>query len=177
HFAAALATTIFEESGRIQRQLKTNRVSKKRKFIEERMTEVFFELEESETVLRQFRENNRNIKSPTLQSRIMEMGREVDLQSNIYLTLKTQYEKAKIEEVEKADMVQLIDGPTIPVKMTWPRRSISLILSIFFSIFFSIFYVYLREYFLASGSREIITGQRAKNEFKKNIVRLIPGRR
>ena len=49
------------------------------------------------------------------------MGREVDLQSNIYMTLKTQYEKAKIEEVEKADMVQLIDGPTRPIKLTRPR--------------------------------------------------------
>ena len=39
-FAAELSKNIIEESGQIQRQLKTNRVRKKRLFIEERLIEV-----------------------------------------------------------------------------------------------------------------------------------------
>ena len=38
--------------------------------------------------------------------KVQEMGREVDLQNSIYITLKTQYEKAKIDEVGRDDMVQ-----------------------------------------------------------------------
>jgi uncharacterized protein involved in exopolysaccharide biosynthesis len=62
--------------------------------------------------------------------------------------LKTQYEKAKIDEVERNDMVQKIDGPNIPVKLTRPRRGLSIILALFFGIFMSIFSIYFRENYL-----------------------------
>ena len=80
-----------------------------------------------ELELRKFRENNRNLSSsPSLQMMVQEMGREVDLQNSLYVTLKTQYEKAKIDEVGRDDMVQQIDGPTIPTKLTSPKRLVSI---------------------------------------------------
>ena len=79
------------------------------------------------------------------------MGREIDLQNSLYVTLKTQHEKAKIDEVERDDMVQIIDGPNIPAKLTRPRRGLSIALSIFFGIFMSIIIVYFRENFMESN--------------------------
>jgi len=150
-FAAELSKNLIEESGQIQRQLKTNRVRKKRLFIEERLIEVSAEVEEKEQILREFREKNRNMSnSPSLLMQVQEMGREVDLQNSLYVTLKTQYEKAKIDEVERDDMVQLIDGPNIPAKLTRPRRGLSLTLALFFGIFLSIFTIYFKEHLLES---------------------------
>ena len=77
-----------------------------------------------EKELRLFRENNRNLStSPSLQMKVQEMGREVDLQNSLYVTLKTQYEKAKIDEIGRDDMIQQIDGPSFPTKLTSPRKS------------------------------------------------------
>ena len=46
-------------------------------------------MKKMEQDLRRFRENNRNLStSPSLQMRVQEMGREVDLQNNLYITLK-----------------------------------------------------------------------------------------
>jgi uncharacterized protein involved in exopolysaccharide biosynthesis len=45
-------------------------------------------------------------------------------------------------------MVQQIDGPNIPVKLTRPRRGLSIILALFFGIFMSIFSIYFRENYL-----------------------------
>jgi len=150
-FAAELSKNLIEESGQIQRQLKTNRVRKKRLFIEERLTEVSAEMEEKERILREFREKNRSMSnSPSLLMKVQEMGREVDLQNSLYVTLKTQYEKAKIDEIERDDMVQLIDGPNIPAKLTRPRRGLSITLALFFGIFFSIFTIYFKEHLLES---------------------------
>ena len=148
-FAAELSKMLIEKSGQIQNQLRTNRVRQKRLFIEERLKSVSGEMKKMEKELREFREYNRNLSSsPTLQMRVQEMGRERDLQNSLYVTLKTQYEKAKIDEVERNDMVQQIDGPNIPVKLTRPRRGLSIILSLFFGIFMSIFSIYFRENYL-----------------------------
>ena len=145
-FSAAIANSLIEESGQVQRQLKTNRVRQKRLFIEERLVKVSSEMKKMEKELREFREFNRNISSsPSLTMRVQEMGREIDLQNSLYVTLKTQHEKAKIDEVERDDMVQIIDGPNIPAKLTRPRRGLSIILSIFFGIFISIIMIYFRE--------------------------------
>ena len=43
-FSAELSNRLIEKSGKIQRQLKTNRVRKKRLFIEERLLEVSLEI-------------------------------------------------------------------------------------------------------------------------------------
>ena len=102
-------------------------------------------MKKMEKELRNFREYNRNLSSsPSLEMRVQEMGREIDLQSSLYITLKTQYEKAKIDEVERNDMVQEIDGPNIPTKLTRPQRGLSIVLSLFFGIFMSIFLIYFR---------------------------------
>ena len=102
-----------------------------------------------EKELRQFRENNRNLStSPSLQMRVQEMGREVDLQNNLYITLKSQYEKAKIDEVGRDDMVQQIDGPSIPTKLTSPKIFMSLSMAFIFGLLISFFFVYLKENFI-----------------------------
>tara|TARA_Y100000590_G_scaffold449138_1_gene586791 strand:+ start:995 stop:2218 length:1224 start_codon:yes stop_codon:yes gene_type:complete len=150
-FSAELSNRLIEKSGKIQRQLKTNRVRKKRLFIEERLLEVSLEMKKMEKELREFREFNRNISSsPSLQMRVQEMGREIDLQNSLYVTLKTQHEKAKIDEIERDDMVQIIDGPNIPAKMTSPRISLSIILSLFFGFFLSTFIIYFRQNYTES---------------------------
>ncbi len=146
YFASNLAKDLILKSSLIQRELKTNRVRQKRLFIEERLNQVSTEMKNMEMELRRFRENNRNLSSsPSLQMKVQEMGREVDLQNSLYVTLKTQYEKAKIDEVGRDDMVQQIDGPSIPTNLTSPKRGLSIAMAILFGLFSSFFTIYIKE--------------------------------
>ena len=148
-FVTTLSKRLIEKSGQVQRELKTNRVRKKRLFIEERLTEVYADLKSMEKELREFREYNRNsTSSPSLQMQVQEMGREIDLQNSLYMTLKSKYEEAKIDEVERDDMVQIIDGPNIPSKLTSPNRSLNILFTLFFGIFSSILIVFLRQNYI-----------------------------
>ena len=70
--------------------------------------------------------------------KVQEMGREVDLQNSLYVTLKTQYEKAKIDEVGRDDMVQQIDESSLPTKLTSPKRLLSVIMALFFGFYIHI---------------------------------------
>ncbi len=144
-FSSQLSNSLIQKSGEIQRQLKTNRVRQKRLFIEERLSEVSIEMKKMEKELREFREFNRNLStSPSLEMRVQEMGREIDLQNSLYVTLKTQHEKAKIDEVERDDMLQVIDGPNVPTKLTSPKRGLNIVLALFFGFCTSIFIIVFR---------------------------------
>jgi uncharacterized protein involved in exopolysaccharide biosynthesis len=85
------------------------------------------------------------VDSPSLLIREKEMASQLELQNSLYLTLKTQYEEAKIEEVAKTPMIQIIDGPIKPAKMTSPKPMIILFLVIFISFSLIFMVVYLRE--------------------------------
>ena len=145
-FASDISKELILRSSLIQRQLKTSRIKQKRLFIEERLNQVSLDMKRMEMELRKFRENNRNLSSsPSLQMIVQEMGREVDLQNSLYVTLKTQYEKAKIDEVGRDDMVQQIDGPSIPTKLTSPKRALNILIMFSLGLFTSFFIIYLKE--------------------------------
>ena len=145
--ARDLATEVIAESGKILLDLKTKKVQEKRIFIEARIVEVFNALQEAEKAEEQFRLENKNIiQSPTLTMKIKRLFREVELQNSLYVSLKSQYENAKIEEVQEAAMIQVIDGPLKPVRLTSPRIAISLILALFFGLSLAVFIIYTKEF-------------------------------
>jgi len=177
-FAADLAKAVIDESGRIQRELKSKQVSQKRKFIEDRIVEVKAALENAELKLKDFREANRRLnKSPSLQLDEGRLIREVNLQNSLYITLKSEYENAKIEEVEESAMLQVIDGPLVPYKISHPHRFLSLFLAFFFSVAFAVFIVYTREVLIIEASSEMDVSQKAKQQLKQNIKSLFTFKR
>jgi len=177
-FAADLARAVIDESGRIQRKLKSKQVSQKRKFIEDRIVEVKAALEKAELQLKDFRETNRRLnKSPALQLEEGRLIREVNLQNSLYITLKSEYENAKIEEVEESAMLQVIDGPLVPYKISHPHRILALFLAFFFSVAFAVFIIYSREVLIIERSSEVDVNRQAKQQLKQNIKSLFTFKR
>jgi len=145
--ARDIAVEVIAESGKILLDLKTKKVREKRIFIEARIEEVFNALQEAEKAEEQFRLENKNInQSPTLTMKIKRLSREVVLQNSLYVSLKSQFENAKIEEVQEAAMIQVIDGPLKPIRLTSPRIAISLILALFFGLSLAVFIIYTKEF-------------------------------
>lgn len=177
-FAAELAQAVIKESGRIQRELKSRQVSQKRKFIEDRIVEVKAALEKAELKLKNFREANRRLnKSPALKLDEDRLVREVNLQNSLYITLKSEYENAKIEEVEESAMLQVIDGPLVPYKMSSPHRFLSLFLTFFFSLALAMFIIYSHEFLFRNGASETDVTQQARRQLKQNIKSLFSFKR
>ena len=146
-FTAALANRIIYHSGKLQREYKTNQVNQKRQFLDDRINAVENEVKTAETNLRIFREQNRHYnKSPSLILQEERLNQELVLQRSLLVTLKSQFEKAKIEEVEKSAMIQVIDEPFIPWEHDSPKRGIILVITTFFGFFGTIILVYAKEY-------------------------------
>ena len=148
-FSSDLNMAVLDILERIINQFKLSRVVEQKNFIENRMIEVKKDLTIAEDGLKEFRDRNRNIiSSPALLLQQARLVRDVEVQTQIYITLKTQQEMVKIEEIQGSSMIQILDHPEAPTRRLYPRKTRSIILSIFFGIAFSIGIIYLKDWFV-----------------------------
>jgi uncharacterized protein involved in exopolysaccharide biosynthesis len=172
-FAKDLAEVVLEELELLNRELKTKSINEKTIFIENRIISVNNELLKSEKNLKSFREKNRQISSPSLQLLEERINREVEVQKGIYLTLKQQLELAKIEEVQEASIVQILDRPQLPIGASNINLRLSVILAGFFGLALAIFIAFIRSYANNPNIDERKKLRRGKLFIKKKLKDLL----
>jgi len=145
-FSADLATAIIDELNKMEKQYKNANVTEKRIFISKRIQEAEVSLKSSEEALKKFREENRNIfNSPALRLEETRLIREETVQTQIYLTLKKEYELVQIEEVENSSMVMVLDAPEKPLGSASPNRTRILIITGIISLLLSSIVILYKE--------------------------------
>ena len=96
----------------------------KKEFILGRILEEQIYLAAMEDKLRVFREKNREIrKSPSLQLEEARLQRDVQVKTQVYITLKQQNEMTQINSFDNASFVHIIDSSGIPIKRKGPERA------------------------------------------------------
>lgn len=143
-FAKNLAEQSVIELENLHKNLKTITLNEKITFINQRIESVEIDLIKSEQKLKTFNENNRQIISPALQLSQDRLMRDVEIQKGIYLTLKQEFELAKIEEVQQASVLQVLDAPQLPIFPYNKNMPLTLILSLFLGLFLGSILGYLR---------------------------------
>jgi len=176
-FAKELAEVTLAELEALNRFYKSQTVNEKINFITNRITSVEKDLEFSETSLKKFNERNRQISSPALQLEQGRLSRDVEIQKGIYLTLKQQHELAKIEEVQEASIVQILDKPQVPLGPTNKNLKLSVLLSSIVGIGLGIMIGFIRTYVDNSDMGERKKIRRIKHLFKIKIKDLFKDRR
>ncbi|MBT4636179.1 MAG: hypothetical protein HOK52_00030 [Candidatus Marinimicrobia bacterium] len=173
--AADILSAVIEESGQIQIKLKSKKISEKRQFIEERIVEVMTALRNAEVALKDFKESNRRPdRSPSLKLVESRLEREVSLQNSLYVTLKSQFENVKIEEVEESAMIQVVDGPIVPFRLTKPKRLMSILFSLIISFIGLFFIFYLKDYTISGNEKESEVRKEARTKLINNMKTLLP---
>ena len=62
------------------------------------------------------------------------LERDLEVQKDVYLTLKQQLELAKIEEIEQVTVVQILDYPKIPLQRSNNNKAMALVSSAFVGV-------------------------------------------
>jgi len=176
-FAKELADVVLAELEALNRYFKSESVSQKNTFIENRIASVEGDLEGSEQALKDFNERNRQISSPALQLDQERLERDVEVQKGIYLTLKQQLELAKIEEVQETSVVQVLDRPTVAFKPSNKNLILSVILSFILGGGSGIMIGFIRSYLDNKDMEERKKLRRTKHFLKKKIKDLFKDRR
>ena len=93
--------------------------------------------------------------------------RDVEVQKSVYLTLKQQLELAKIEEIQGASVIQILDKPQVPLAPSNINLSLNVILAGLLGIVLGLFLAFTRSYTNNSDITERKKLRRFKSYFFK----------
>jgi len=176
-FAKELAEVVLAELEALNRFYKNQTVNEKTSFISNRIYSVENDLESSEIRLKEFDERNRQISSPALQLEQERLVRDLEIQKEIYLTLKQQLELAKIEEVQQASIVQILDKPQIALGPSNKNLKLSVLLAGVLGVSLGILLGFVRSYLDNNDMKERKKLRRVKHFIKKKTKDIILDRR
>ena len=167
-FSKDLADSVLVELEELNKSFKIQKLIEKTKFIDQRISSVEKDLEYSEQRLKEFSERNRQISSPSLQLSLDRINREVEIQKGIFLTLKQQRELAKIEEVQQASVLQVLDNPIRPIYPSNKKSIFNIILTaIFGGSGLGVLFAFIRSYINNNNIDERRKLRKVKNFIKK----------
>lgn len=128
--SAEISLAVINELEKLQSDFTKHELLNEKEFISERLVEIQNELFQAETKLKKFREQNLQISlSPTLLLYQERLQREIEIQTQIYISLKQQFEQVKIEEAQNRSVLKIIDPPNVPIYHSKPKRKITVIFS------------------------------------------------
>src|SRR5438445_7476428 len=108
------------------KEQRLTRAQARREFLEGRVAATQDELRGAENALRAFFETNRQWRdSPALTIEELRLRRQVETVSNLYLSLRQQYEAARIDEVNTTPVITVVDRAIPPRRPDWPRRTLT----------------------------------------------------
>ena len=132
--AAAVANAGAEELDNFLKELKTSQAGEKARFIAQRLNDVQTQLQQGEDALKIFREQNRQVLgSPLLVLEEARLARTVSVNEQVFITLKTQLETARIEAVRDVPDIAVIEKATPPFPRS-NRRRILMVATLLFGL-------------------------------------------
>jgi uncharacterized protein involved in exopolysaccharide biosynthesis len=146
--AAAVANRFVSYLNDFNAKSRQSQARERRKFIEQRLADGERELRASEEDLRSFYERNRSWQqSPQLAFEEGRLRRQVEIRQDVYLTLRREYETARIEEVNDTPVITVIDQASPPQQRSRPKRILLIVLAFLLGGIVAVFWAAGAEYF------------------------------
>lgn len=120
--AAAIANRTIELVDAFNHEQRVTRARSKRVFVESRVDSAKAELRQAEERQRVFYDQNRQWRSsPQLVFEEARVRRNVEVATDLFLTLQRQLEAARLDEFNDAAAITIVDPAHAPHKAEWPR--------------------------------------------------------
>jgi uncharacterized protein involved in exopolysaccharide biosynthesis len=153
--SAQIANRMIELVSSFNRETRVSRSKSKRAFLQMRHDSAQTALRAAEERQRVFYEQNRGfISAPSLKYEEQRIRREVDLASDLYINLDRQLEIARIDEINDAALITVIDSAAVPRKAQWPRYGVMLISGTLIGLLMGV---------LVAGSATVLADWRERN--------------
>jgi uncharacterized protein involved in exopolysaccharide biosynthesis len=126
--AAAVAAGFLRELEHFNADRRQSQARERRKFVEQRIADSERELTQAEDALRNFYESNRQYQSsPALVFQERRFQARVNLLTEVAVTLRREFESARIEEVNDTPVLTVVDWAQVPQRRSFPRRKLVVI--------------------------------------------------
>ena len=121
-FAVELADSVLAIANRLTADALVQQASIQRAYLEARLREARQDLTDRENDLQRFYEENRTYQqSPALVAREARLHREADMSRDLYISVRQQYDQARLSEARNVPSLSFIGVPTLPYKPDWPK--------------------------------------------------------
>ncbi len=122
--AADLANETVSLLDRFNKIHRSSKATEQRTFIEERLAVNRESLDQASRNLTEFLDANRNYESsPSLTRIYMDLQREVEAETAVWVELRRQYELARIDENKQLGTISVLDEAGIPTRRSSPVRA------------------------------------------------------
>lgn len=127
--SSGIANRLIDLVSTFDREIRVSRAKSLRLFLQMRHDSAQTALRQAEENQRIFYERNRGFVggSPALKFEEQRITREVDLASDLYVSLDRQLEVARIDEINNAALITVVDSAVVPRKALWPRYWVTLL--------------------------------------------------
>ncbi len=121
--AAGIAQRTIDLVDQFNKEQRGTRSTAKRAFLQSRLDSARFELRVAEDRQKSFYAQNRGCcrGSPELLSEELRLKRNLDIASGLFLTLQQQFEAARLDAINDAALITVVDRPYPSRKALWPR--------------------------------------------------------
>tara|TARA_X000001036_G_scaffold100222_1_gene93388 strand:+ start:8916 stop:9911 length:996 start_codon:yes stop_codon:yes gene_type:complete len=110
-----------------------------RQFLDNRLVEVEEQLKNAESELTSFRNSNPMAKdTPLLQNLRGQLIRNLEVEQQVFLTLRTQYEIARADELKEQPVLNILDIGFPSTNPYWPKNLLIYLISLFIGFMVSI---------------------------------------
>ncbi len=145
--AAAVANRLVAYLNDFNAQTRQSQARERRKFTEQRVAAGEQDLREAEEGLKRFYQANRSWQqSPQLAFEECRLRRQVELRQELYVTLRREYETARIEEVNDTPVITVIDAAVAPQRKSSPKRRLWAFVAFALGGVFGVFWAFGAEY-------------------------------
>lgn len=153
--AAAMANRTIELVDAFNHEQRVSLARSKRLFVQNRLDSARVELQQAEERQRFFYDQNRQWRSsPQLTFEEGRIRRNVEIATDLFLSLQRQFETARLDEFNDAAMITVVDPAVAPHKAVWPRYWIALATSLAVGAILGL---------LVAGSAAILADWRRRN--------------
>jgi uncharacterized protein involved in exopolysaccharide biosynthesis len=119
--AAAVANRFVAYLNDFNTETRQSQARERRRFLEQRLTDAEADLRAAEDALPVFYERNRSWQqSPELVAQDARLRRQVEMRQEVYLTLRRQYETARMDEVNDTPVITVVDAAVAPQERSTP---------------------------------------------------------
>jgi len=130
--SAAVASRFIEYLNEFNATKRESQARARRQFVEQRIVDGERELHAAEDDLRRFHERNRAWQeSPELSAEEGRLHMQVNILQEVYLTLRRDYEQARIEEVNDTPVITVVDPAVPPQRQSLWRQVLVLLAFVF----------------------------------------------
>ena len=127
--AVELADTLFSELNAFNVRKRQTSARARREYASARVREADSALTAAEDALEAFNVRNRSFDvSPQLRLESDRLTRQVNMQQDLAMTLHREYESARLDEVNSTPALTRLQLAALPIKPTWPKRRLTVIL-------------------------------------------------